>query len=70
MLDLLRKKGVESLLDVGCGTGPIYEILKEDNDPMKYKGTDYSFAMIDVCKKNFPFRHILLQHILKRTQTD
>lgn len=54
MLDLLRKKGVESLLDVGCGSGPIYEILKEDNDPMQYKGVDYSTALIELAHENFP----------------
>src|SRR3990167_11565294 len=54
MLDLLHKKGVESLLDVGCGTGPIYEILKEDNDPMIYKGVDYSRQMVETAQRLFP----------------
>lgn len=54
LLDLMRSNGVTSLLDVGCGTGPIYEILKQDNDLMVYKGVDYSPAMIEVAKKSFP----------------
>lgn len=65
LLDLLTDKGVESILDVGCGTGPIYElIVKTQVLPhaanfvkrwnFGYKGTDYSPAMIEVCKKEFP----------------
>ena len=71
LLDLLKEKNVVSLLDVGCGTGPIYEIIRESNKvipgdgnriasrhewrwPFKYKGTDYSPAMIEVCKQSYP----------------
>src|SRR3990167_5900398 len=56
LLNLLRDKGVKSILDVGCGTGPIYELIKENFSGwnFKYKGTDYSFGMIDVCKREFP----------------
>ncbi|MGH2613351.1 MAG: methyltransferase domain-containing protein [Rhabdochlamydiaceae bacterium] len=58
-LKLLAKKGVRSLLDVGCGTAPIYEILM--NAPLQkylpiseYKGVDPSADMIEVCKSYFP----------------
>lgn len=68
LLDLLRDRGVETVLDVGCGTGPIYELIQEtfidvitdDGDEdyprwyFEYKGTDYSEGMIEVCKKEFP----------------
>lgn len=64
LLDLLKQKGVESILDVGCGTGPIYKLIQDTYDSDKkepaykwnfeYKGTDYSRGMIDVCKKEFP----------------
>jgi len=58
LLDLLRDKGVSSLLDVGCGTGPIYQLIKENSDRWgnftNYKGTDYSPAMIEVSKQSFP----------------
>ena len=65
MLDLLREKGVQSILDVGCGTGPIYELIKNTPQPNEedlpilprwefaYKGTDYSPAMIAICKELF-----------------
>lgn len=66
LLNLLNKKGVESILDVGCGTGPIYQLIKQTQNgdepnpsteyywTFDYKGTDYSEGMIDVCKKEFP----------------
>src|SRR3990167_2453876 len=54
LLDLLLGKDVHGIFDVGCGTGPIYEIIKRRNYPFSYKGTDYSPAMIDVAKQSFP----------------
>lgn len=60
MLDLLRDKGAKSLLDVGCGTGPIYDLVVNNEEERwdnitKYKGTDYSEDMIRSCKEQFPY---------------
>lgn len=56
LLDLLEEKGVTSILDVGCGTGPIYELIKNEDSKwnFKYKGTDYSEGMVNACKHHFP----------------
>lgn len=59
LLDLLKKEKVRSILDVGCGTGPIYELIFNSDfegrwDFKKYKGTDYSEGMIESCRYNFP----------------
>lgn len=68
LLDLLRNKGVKSILDTGCGTGPIYKLITDEVEEVvqsgypieeakwnfKYKGTDYSEGMIESCKFNFP----------------
>lgn len=54
MLDLLRDKGVETILDIGCGTGPLYEIIKNSHYPFDYKGVDYSKHFIEVAQKLFP----------------
>lgn len=71
LLDLLRGKGVESLLDVGCGTGPIYELIKGNpNWTMAYKGVDYSWAMIDVAKQNFPEASFEVQDARGLTEAD
>lgn len=58
MLDLLKEKGIKSLLDVGCGTGPIYELLinaQEDqwDNITKYKGIDYSKNFIQYAQELF-----------------
>lgn len=54
LLDLLKEKGVQSILDVGCGTGPIYGIIKSDGYDFSYKGVDYSPAMIEIARRTFP----------------
>lgn len=54
VLDLLKDKGVETLLDVGCGTGPMYEIIKNNHLPFDYKGVDYSEHFIECAQKLFP----------------
>ena len=60
ILDKLRELGVTTLLDVGCGTGPMYELIT--NPPSegrwdnihKYKGIDYSWQMIKTARSLFP----------------
>ena len=56
LLNLLKDKGVESILDVGAGTGPIYELIENSNGiwTFNYKGTDYSPVMVQIAKDNFP----------------
>ena len=53
-LEYLCKLGVKSILDVGCGTGPMGEIILKHNLPFKYKGTDYSHSMIAVANGLMP----------------
>jgi ubiquinone/menaquinone biosynthesis C-methylase UbiE len=53
-IDTMLKHSVSGFLDVGCGTGPMYEIVRDRKIDIGYKGTDYSPAMISVCKKSFP----------------
>ena len=54
MLNLLQEKGIQTILDDGCGTGPLYEIIKNNHLPFDYKGVDYSKHFIDIAKEVFP----------------
>lgn len=82
LLDLLKKEGVKSFLDVGCGTAPLYELIKttliptDDNFTttqrwdFKYKGTDYSRTMIETCKELFPEASFEVEDARKLTEQD
>lgn len=67
LLKKMKELGCESFLDVGCGTGPLYELNK---DELKYKGTDYSWAMIEQAKKHFPDGDFEVQDARKMTEKD
>lgn len=65
LLDLLKEKGVKNFLDVGCGTGPLYELIAKTIETSSdgvvfkrwefgYKGTDYSRQMIATARELFP----------------
>ena len=73
LLDWLKRLGIKSLLDVGCGTGPIYELLisaKEGrwDNIIRYKGTDYSQAMIEIAEGEFPNGDFEVQDARKMTE--
>ena len=75
MLDLLREKGVGSLLDVGCGTAPIYDLINRPDDGgwtniTNYKGTDYSPAMIEICRREFSVGQFSVQDARNLKESD
>ncbi|PIN75605.1 hypothetical protein COV18_02045 [Candidatus Woesearchaeota archaeon CG10_big_fil_rev_8_21_14_0_10_37_12] len=43
-----------TVLDIGCGTGILYEVLREEGLDCKYIGADLSPEMISVGKKRYP----------------
>lgn len=64
---------VKSLLDVGCGTAPIYQLLDMDrkkpdskwNAIEKYRGVDPSPTMIETCRFHFPEGDFAVAHAEK-----
>ncbi len=70
VFDLLEEHDCLSLLDVGCGTGPMYQIIKERQLPIKYKGVDYSDTFIDTCKNEFPEGNWEVQDARKLKEVD
>ncbi|MEK6883425.1 MAG: class I SAM-dependent methyltransferase, partial [Nanoarchaeota archaeon] len=75
ILDKLKELEVENLLDVGCGTGPIYDLIVNNekgrwDNIKKYKGTDYSWRMIETCQKMFPGGNWDCQDARQMTEPD
>ncbi|MBP3884602.1 MAG: methyltransferase domain-containing protein [Olsenella sp.] len=48
IVEELRKDGFEDLLDVGCGTGPMVELLASEFPDRRYTGLDLTPRMIEV----------------------
>lgn len=67
LLKRMKELGVKSFLDTGCGTGPLYELNKNE---LKYKGTDYSWAMIEQAQEHFPEGDFEVQDARKLTEKD
>ena len=44
---------VKSILDIGCGTGILYEVLQEEGYSGSYVGTDLSEDMLEVGRKRY-----------------
>lgn len=76
LLDEMKHFRIESFLDVGCGTGPLYELISNIVEkpvpgivpqntlkwPFIYKGVDPSPAMIQTCKKHFPEGNFMVEN--------
>lgn len=48
-----------SLLDVGCGLGDLYALLRERQIPVDYTGVDILDKMVTLARKNHPEAHFL-----------
>jgi len=68
ILDLIKKSNVKSILDVGCGTGPVYWLTKDID--VKYKGVDYSKGFISIAKRNFSEGDFEVQDARKLKEKD
>jgi len=54
LIELMKKLKIKTLLDVGCGSGPMYELIAEKYPELKYVGSDYSDSFMKHCSKEFP----------------
>src|SRR3989344_6612166 len=53
MLQQIDLSKTKSILDIGCGTGILYEVLKEEGYQGAYLGTDLSEDMLEVGRKRY-----------------
>jgi len=71
IMDMIVKYKISKLLDVGCGTGPIMELLAETHTPLNYyKGVDYSKGLIKTAKTLFPHADFEVQDARKLKEKD
>ncbi len=52
----------EKILDLGCGNGRLYEVLKEKG--IDYIGVDFSERLIEIAKRKFPKAKFYVANIL------
>jgi ubiquinone/menaquinone biosynthesis C-methylase UbiE len=58
------KNDYKNILDVGCGTGSIKEILDQKNYLGNYKGTEITKKFIDLCgRKNIPVDNMNVENL-------
>jgi len=63
-LEMLKdyvKEG-EKVLDIGCGNGRLFQILKDKN--IEYTGIDFSKNLIELAKKKYPEGNFLVANAL------
>lgn len=51
--DLMKRNNDYNILDCGCGTGLMYKYLPDEYKD-RYYGIDFTYEMIEYCKKNYP----------------
>lgn len=56
MIDLVKLSGLKrpTILEIGCSSGYIGEVLKLAKLDIKYQGCDYSASFIDLANQKFP----------------
>lgn len=56
IVDLVKLSGLKrpTILEIGCSSGYIGEVLKLAKLDIEYQGCDYSASFIDLAKKKFP----------------
>jgi len=52
-IDLVNMNKPNTLLDVGCGCGSIYELCRRELPHIKYHGIDYADKAIELAKKTW-----------------
>ena len=62
--NLIQKKGIKKVVDVGCGTGAKLAIIHNDLPGVDFRGIDRQGA-IDYCKKNYSFGNWCIDDIEK-----
>lgn len=52
-IEFLKINKPKSILDIGCGCGSYYELIRRFDSNIKYVGVDYSVDAIDIAKQKW-----------------
>jgi len=73
IISLIKFKNHDAILDIGCGNGMLFDVIKQN--PISYTGLDTSLAFIKICKsqyniyKNAKFACMSLEKFTKKTSS-
>lgn len=67
-LRLFDDMKVKSILDVGCGAGIYYELLRQNFPEIKYTGIDYSEDAIEIAKSQWKYDDFSVMDIMDLTK--
>jgi ubiquinone/menaquinone biosynthesis C-methylase UbiE len=70
VLEAVKRGHYDTLLDLGCGTGQLLEMLWERDSTARYFGLDISDRMIEVARKRLADKATLLIGDSERTSFD
>ncbi|MCB0722435.1 MAG: class I SAM-dependent methyltransferase [Ignavibacteriae bacterium] len=70
MLEVIKEKNsLTSLLDFGCGTGKLYEYVRNNEiESIEYSGLDISHKFVELCRQKFPSLNFLEADILENPE--
>lgn len=60
-LNLLENTNIYTLLDIGCGCGAYYKLLKTNYSYIQYTGIDYSDDAISIAKSTWKYNNFFIK---------
>jgi len=68
--EIQEKYPIRSILDIGCGCGACYGLLKKECPTPLYIGVDFAAHAIDVAKKHWGVNQFFVKSLWDLTETD
>jgi trans-aconitate methyltransferase len=62
-LELLSNNSIYNILDIGCGCGVYYKLIKSHFSYIQYTGIDYSDRAIEIAKKTWQYKNFFVKNL-------